>query len=171
MKSAFTIIELLVVIVVIAILASLAFPIYGRVAERGRAAACIFNLSQLGIAVNLYLGEHNATMPNLVAARTSTSQNVPAIDNSLNAYTSGTAVFACPSDTQGLAAATGTSYYWNSALDNQPVANLKFMTVGVLANIPVLSDKEGFHPYTQNKVNILYGDGHATQNIQFTIGQ
>ena len=35
------------------------------------------------------------------------------------------------------------------------------------SRIPILGDKEGFHPYLQNKVNILYADGHATKDVKF----
>jgi prepilin-type N-terminal cleavage/methylation domain-containing protein/prepilin-type processing-associated H-X9-DG protein len=168
MKNAFTLIELLVVVVIIAVLAGLAVPVYLRVMERGRAAACISNLRQLGIALNLYLGEHNATMPPLAAGRSSISQDVPVIDNTLNAYASNPNVFACPSDFQGIATATGTSYYWNSALSNQALSNLNFLANVNSSQIPLLGDKQAFHPYTKNKVNMLYADGHATQDLLFT---
>ena len=171
MKNAFTLIELLVVLVIVAILASLAFPVCLRIMERGRATACVANLHQLGIALNLYLNEHNATMPPLAAARSSVSQDVPVIDNTLNAYAPNPGVFACPSDFQNIAAATGTSYYWNSALSNQPLSNLNFLAIADITRIPVIGDKQAFHPYTQNKVNLLYADGHATQDLKFFTSQ
>ena len=167
MKKAFTLIELLIVLVIVAILAGIAVPVYQRMVERGRAAACVSNLRQLGLALNLYLGEHNQTMPPLAAGRSSTSQDIPVIDNTLNAYAPNPGVFACPSDMQGIAAATGTSYYWNSALSNQAVSSLNFLANVNASSIPVLGDKQAFHPYSQNKVNILYADGHATPDLQF----
>ena len=170
MRRGFTLIELLVAIVVIAIIAGLAVPAYQRALQGGRAAACISNLRQIGTALNLYLGEHNNTMPPLAAARSSTSQNVPVIDNTLNAYAPDARVFACPADTAGLAAATGTSYFWNNALSNQVVANLTFLFITAPSRIPILSDKEGFHPYISNKVNLLYADGHATKDLSFFTG-
>ena len=30
-----------------------------------------------------------------------------------------------------------------------------------------MSDKEGFHPYIADKINVLYADGHATQDVKF----
>jgi prepilin-type N-terminal cleavage/methylation domain-containing protein/prepilin-type processing-associated H-X9-DG protein len=167
MKNAFTLIELLVVVVIVAVLAGIAVPVYQRVIQGARAATCVSNLRQLGVALNLYLNEHNATMPPLAAGRSDKSQNVPVIDNTLNTYASNPGVFACPADIQGIAAATGTSYYWNSALSNQALSNLNFLAIVDMSRIPILSDKEGFHPYTQNKVNILYADGHASKDLQF----
>jgi len=34
-----------------------------------------------------------------------------------------------------------------------------------------MMDKEGYHPYEKDKVNILYADGHATKEISFTVKQ
>ena len=167
MRSAFTLIELLVVMAVIAILAALAVPAYTYALQMGRATACISNLRQIGIALNLYLADHNATMPTMQAARSSTSDSVPVIDNTLNRYAGDPRVFACPADTAGLAGTTGTSYFWNSALNNQVLMNLSFLAISAPSRIPILSDKQGFHPYTANKVNMLYADGHATKDLNF----
>jgi prepilin-type N-terminal cleavage/methylation domain-containing protein/prepilin-type processing-associated H-X9-DG protein len=167
-ERGFTLVELFIVIAIITVLVAIALPVNSRVMQAGKAAACIANLNSLGTALNLYLGEHNQVMPPLAAGRTSTTQNVPVIDNTLNAYAPDPRVFACPADNQGLAAATGTSYYWNSVLSKQSATQLKFLLVnGQNSEIPVLCDKEGFHPYTTNKVNVLYADGHASQDLIF----
>jgi prepilin-type N-terminal cleavage/methylation domain-containing protein/prepilin-type processing-associated H-X9-DG protein len=164
---AFTLLELLAVVAVLAILLALIFPAYRRVTESGRATACISRLRQIGIALNGYLGEHDMTMPVLRGARASREEDVPVIDNTLNKYLSDLTVFACPADPK-YAAASGTSYYWNVALNGQAVADLNFLhLVDQRSHIPVLNDKEGFHPYLENKLNILYADGHATKELKF----
>jgi len=169
---AFTLIELLVVITVIAVLAAIAVPVGSHVIQSGKAAGCIANLRSLGTALNLYLGEHSGMMPPLQAGRASVNDDVPVIDNTLNAYLTDPRVFACPADNKGLAASTGTSYYWNSAISGQSVTNLRFLlSNGHNSEIPVLSDKEGFHPYAANKVNLLYADGHASQELNFMTSQ
>ena len=170
-SSAFTLAELLVVIAIIAILAALAYPAYQHVSESGRATACTSNLRQLGIALSLYLGENNNTMPTLKTARARLADDVPVIDNTLDKYVTAKGVFACPADKAGFATTTGTSYLWNVTLNGQALASLNFLgLVQDLSHIPILSDKEGFHPYTENKVNILYADGHATKDVKFFTG-
>jgi len=169
--GAFTLIELLVVLAIIATLAALAYPVYQRTVASGRAAACTSNLRQLGVALNAYLNDNNMMMPALQILRNSTSQNVPVIDNTLNKYIPDSRVFACPADNQGFATNTGTSYCWNVALNGQAVASLNFLSfVTDSTHIPILADKEGFHPYLDNKVNILYADGHVTKDVSFFTG-
>ena len=62
-RRAFTLIELLVVIAVIAVLAALLLPAFSSSKQRARNAACISNLRQVGIAITLYAGDNNGTIP------------------------------------------------------------------------------------------------------------
>jgi prepilin-type N-terminal cleavage/methylation domain-containing protein/prepilin-type processing-associated H-X9-DG protein len=171
----FTLMELLVVVTLIAILAGLAFPAYQRVIQSGRATACVSNLRQLGVGLGAYLADNNNTMPILNTARPSTSVNVPVIDNTLSRYITTPSVFACPADVNGFAQSTGTSYFWNVAINGQAAANLSFLPMlsqktQSPSQIPIMADKEGFHPYLANKVNVLYADGHATKDVTFFTG-
>ncbi|HJN17903.1 MAG TPA: DUF1559 domain-containing protein [Armatimonadota bacterium] len=62
-SSGFTLIELLVVIAIIAILASILFPVFSRARAKARAAACLSNLKQLGLAIDMYAQDHDETLP------------------------------------------------------------------------------------------------------------
>lgn len=58
-KKAFTLIEMLVVMAIIAILASLLLPALSRARTRANDAKCMSNLRQCGVALNLYLQDYN----------------------------------------------------------------------------------------------------------------
>jgi len=62
-RQAFTLIELLVVIAIIAILAAMLLPVLARAKESGKAIACNNNLRQLGLAMQIYVGDNNGTLP------------------------------------------------------------------------------------------------------------
>lgn len=167
-RRAFTVLELLVVIVIVAVLAAIINPVYQRSAKSAQAAACVSNLRQIGTALNLYLGEHDMIMPKLQALRAKATDDVAVIDNTLDKYVPNKAVFACPGDNAGLAAASGTSYYWNSTLNEQPVSSLAFLNLTQdHSHIPILNDKQAFHPFLDDKINILYADGHVTKDLKF----
>ena len=59
----FTLVELLVVIVIIAILAALLLPAISRVKARAQAAVCLNNLRQWGLATQLYALDHGDFLP------------------------------------------------------------------------------------------------------------
>lgn len=169
-RRGFTLIELLVVITIIAALVTISVPVTNMVLARARAAHCMNNLKNIGAALNLYLGDHNNTMPALVMARESSNDDAPAVETVLLEYAGSNEVFHCKGDTKRLFETTGSSYLWNSLLNNQNVASLEFM--GFLKNsagIPVVSDKESFHKYLSPQVNILYADGHVAKEIQFVV--
>lgn len=59
----FTLVELLVVVAIIGILASLLMPALNKGLQTGRAAACMNNLKQISFCINAYTDDHNNWLP------------------------------------------------------------------------------------------------------------
>jgi len=62
-NKAFTLIELLTVIAIIGILAAILIPVVGKVRESARAAQCLSNIRQVGLAMLTYANENDGILP------------------------------------------------------------------------------------------------------------
>ena len=168
----FTLIELLTVIAIIALLATLGTAGWQRSQRYARSVACMQNLRQIGAGLTRYVTEHDGIFPELAMARANKTDAVPVLDTELRAYVGDARVFACPDDSKHLAQTSGSSYLWNNKLNGQRLATLSvsFLAmnpIGEPSCIMVMGDKEGFHPNLENKLNVLYADGHASQELTF----
>ena len=188
-KSGFTLIELLVVIAIIGILSALLLPALGRAKRTAQTTACLSNLHQIGLALNMYLPENNNHFPNCLMLP---NQPLPADTNAVPITTTlqpnlqNTNVFHCPAD-PSLFFADGSSYTWNSYLDNasydhpedwspvtQEIVNVIF---GGRYTTPLIGDANSFHPtgglwtgrnalYLDGRVEKTKMPGLATLNVQ-----
>lgn len=168
MKRAFTLVELLVVIGVIGLLTSLLLPAVSRATEAARSTACLGNLRQVGIALQLYVQENHNRLP-VLHDRGFETNTLPDLDRSatmdiaLAPQLGATHVLRCPSDRKRFFEQTGSSYSWNSLLNGQDADHLRVFTLEFDPHqIPVVFDKEAFHAARGVKrgVNYLYADGH-----------
>jgi prepilin-type N-terminal cleavage/methylation domain-containing protein len=62
-RAAFTLIEMLVVIAIIAILASMLLPALAQSKERARRVSCTSNVKQIAMAMKMYVDENNGNYP------------------------------------------------------------------------------------------------------------
>lgn len=96
-KSIFTLIELLIVIAIIAILASMLLPALNSARAKARNIACVSNLKQNGIMFHEYCGENNEYAPQLDGVYTYVSQVAPVQEKyKTNRFTKPTGAFYCP---------------------------------------------------------------------------
>jgi len=170
-RRAFTLIELLVVIAIIAVLAGLLLPALAGAKERGRGAACLSNLHQVGVALQMYVDENDHKMPviydALLGPNSAPSTNT--IDLVLTNQLGSVKVLRCPSDDKHYFEQSGSSYGWNVFMNGQDAEQLDM--AGLTSDpgqIPLVFDKEGFHRLRGKgrEYNFLYADGHIRNLLE-----
>jgi prepilin-type N-terminal cleavage/methylation domain-containing protein/prepilin-type processing-associated H-X9-DG protein len=172
---AFTLLELLVVVAIIGILAAILFPVLKSVRDRGRAARCVSNLKQIGLAFQMYTQENDDTLPQRFYGTTLSGKEF-GYDELLLPYVGGkTNIFTCPSvlktdypdqPTYGM-----NWYLDNTHLNwiNQPSESILVAeaagTRGVGSH---RADRDSLSPgqlnpsLHQKKANYLFLDGHVS---------
>ena len=101
--QAFTLIEVLVVIGVIAVLAALLFPVFAAAREAGRKATCLSNLRQMSTAWLMYAHDYDEVTPGGAYARFADKKTGNSIDGkrytplwTMIPYTKSEAIYVCP---------------------------------------------------------------------------
>ncbi len=170
-RWAFTLVEMLVTLAVIAILASLLLPAFAKTKESGRAAACLGNLHQIGLALQMYVDENRNHMPVMYDFPLTNAPATPtnSIDTVLAAQLGSPRVLRCPSDNQQLFELTRSSYAWNILVNGQNADHLKIFGMDLMGTKVVLVyDKASLHQTlgSSRAVNFLYADGHIKNLLE-----
>jgi prepilin-type N-terminal cleavage/methylation domain-containing protein/prepilin-type processing-associated H-X9-DG protein len=168
----FSLVELLCVITIISVLASMLSPALRRMKLSAQSVACASNLRQIGIAVNLYVADHDNTYPyietdpSLGNLYPEDVQAKPMLET-LQPYGVTEKTLECPSDladpNANYFAKKGTSYEWRPILDGESRVNpVMFGRRGAVnvspARIRQVIDFTAIH---NGRMNALYGDGHV----------
>ena len=168
-RPAFTIVELLVVITIIALLGSLAIPNMEYGILKAQSSNCAEQLHGIGAAVLSYATDNNDVLPeiNQTAPPLPYPSSVPGIVGVLGAYGVSTNTTECPTDIAAGANSSfhayGSSYEWNPVLDDgtDPVTTLPLGPVDITVNPTRVRVCTDFLPIHHGKTNALYGDGHT----------
>jgi prepilin-type N-terminal cleavage/methylation domain-containing protein/prepilin-type processing-associated H-X9-DG protein len=151
-RKGFTLIELLVVITIIAILAAILFPVFGRARENARRSACMSNLKQMGLGLMQYTQDYDETMPPQNYG--TNAVNSPKWMDMIQPYVKSTQLFSCPNidkstqnDLVTPASSRGGARYGSYACNSAYYSGLA--ATGVPATAP-----------------IAYGKGQALAAIQ-----
>jgi prepilin-type N-terminal cleavage/methylation domain-containing protein len=79
LKNGFTLIELLVIIAIIAVLAALLLPVFGKVKAKSQRTTCMNNLRQVNLGLRMYTDDFSDLSP-----RTPHTNNSPTYDNMID---------------------------------------------------------------------------------------
>lgn len=174
-KSAFTLIELLVVIAIIAILAAILFPVFAQAREKARAASCLSNAKQIGLATQMYVQDYdeklffyaNAATP----SRSHTGAVVPSANidpvrwwNALMPYMKNDGILICPSDSLPTASknAAGVIAYKRSYIAVRAAEGLSLAQIETPVETIVVTEKWGADtsgkPITDSWIEPTAGD-------------
>jgi prepilin-type N-terminal cleavage/methylation domain-containing protein/prepilin-type processing-associated H-X9-DG protein len=167
---AFTLVELLVVLAIIALLASLLQPAYTRAILSAKSAKCVGNLRALGLAVNQAATDNNNQYPEIAQAAVNpypAGSNAKDLYDTLSPYGITSNDLQCPVDISSGAGSAfskyGSSYEWNPAFDDEVTTTpILYATPNVQiplnsARVHLLYDFNRIH---NGRPNYLYGDGH-----------
>jgi prepilin-type processing-associated H-X9-DG protein/prepilin-type N-terminal cleavage/methylation domain-containing protein len=180
-RTAFTLVELLVVIGVIALLIGILLPMANKARAMAIRATCRANLRSIGVGLRAYLDDYSDIMPPACEFPWQiTDPNAPGYHPPITAFLDpilrNPQVFVCKADTkqQYYLMVGNTSYDYNPRISGIPISASLYAQAHVpLVNIDVMSDFDSVHPgfvgiymisvsTRVGQKNYLYADGHVS---------
>lgn len=111
-RRAFTLVELIVVVTVLAVLAAILFPVFARAKSAAKQTQCVSQLRQIGASIGLYTSDSDGIFPHAIDPIDRASPEIwsefpefqaripymPYLHDVLQPYVKSREVFHCPSD-------------------------------------------------------------------------
>jgi len=168
---AFTLLELIIVIAIIATLTAVSFPALRDATLRARSLQCAGNLAAIGAAATTAATDNDGYYPEIDQAAAPvypSGSGVQGLVGTLGPYGITTNSIQCPVDMMsGASSAFATyksSYEWNPTFDDEITSTpILYWNNGV--QVPVNSSRvrlcTDFNSIHNNRMNAVYGDGHV----------
>jgi prepilin-type N-terminal cleavage/methylation domain-containing protein/prepilin-type processing-associated H-X9-DG protein len=174
---AFTLIELLFVVVIIALLAGLAVPAMQSFADKGRDLKCQQNLRDLFVLINSAATDNDNQYPRIESDLQNPIHPGDPLARTLleviRPYGGTEKNLQCPLDLTGpnWYAKKQTSYMWQPFSEDETTTNIKLYTRRgtfpvPLSRVRLLQDWDLVHgaaePGMRKRMNVVYADGHVS---------
>jgi prepilin-type processing-associated H-X9-DG protein/prepilin-type N-terminal cleavage/methylation domain-containing protein len=172
-RRAFTLVELLVVMGIIALLAGLGFPALQNALASARSIQCAGNLHKIGAAITQAASDNNGVYPEIAQAASNPyppGSDAKDLYDTLSPYGITQNDLKCPVDVAtGKASAYtqyGSSYEWNPVFDDEvtvtPILYFNGMQIPINSSrVRLCTDFNAIH---NGRMNMLYGDGHVRKH-------
>lgn len=162
-RRGFTLIELLVVIAIIAILAAILFPVFAKARDKARAAACMSNLKQVGLAVMQYVQDYDECFPPAVVWTDDMSAVLTTGPDSLQPYMKSWAMWSCPSQSgDGLISYAGGNWPMHSIFNQEVLQPMGGYFGAIVVSDAGIGDPSG---------TIMIAEFHAPEDLGWGYGQ
>jgi len=173
---AFTLIELLLTMTIIALLASLLIPAASSFMDRGRDLKCQQNLRELFLFISSAATDNDNRFPKIeIDIEKPVHGGDPTakpLFETLQKYGCTEKHLQCPADLQGpnWYAKKKTSYMWQPVSEDEPVNSVTIYTprsafAGKLSRVRLLQDWDLVHgpenPGMRRRMQVVYADGHV----------